>query len=171
MRHLSSHGQSMLSILPFYTVLFILLWFMQFYCSFSESFRIPLVCPKIYHFNLGHTGLAFLSIVVGVIIAALSCAYYYFIGKARIKTHGLGPLEHRLTPGLFGGFIISVDIFVFGKSILALRCAVLVLILTLKKLGRQWVVSSLQARLLFLRHRYCILYMVADNDASTQNAF
>jgi MFS transporter, DHA1 family, multidrug resistance protein len=85
------------------------------YYSFFEAF--PLVYEGMYHFNLGQMGLTFLSITVGVAIA-LPCywAFTYYVVEADIRKNGLGPPEKRLVPALFCSFLLTIGLFIFGKS-------------------------------------------------------
>jgi len=81
--------------------------------SFFEVF--PLTFIALYRFNLGETGLTFLSITVGVILAtAAYWTYIYFIVEPEIRRHGLGAPERRLIPALFVAFLCPVGLFIFG---------------------------------------------------------
>ncbi|KAF2095092.1 MFS general substrate transporter [Rhizodiscina lignyota] len=83
------------------------------YYSFFEAF--PLVYPPYYNFNLGETGLCFLTIGVACIIAVsvfLVYQIYYLIPD--IKKNGLRAPEHRLVPALFGVIILPAGYFMFG---------------------------------------------------------
>ena len=69
--------------------------------TFFEVF--PLVFPPFYDFNLGQTGLAFLSCFIGVIIALLGCfAYLYFYMVPDSLKNGFREQEHRLVPAIIG---------------------------------------------------------------------
>lgn len=83
--------------------------------SFFESF--PLVYPKIYGFNLGETGLPFLSVLValGVCIPAYCAYFYYYAEPIMLSSPGFGQPEERLVPGLFASVFIPVGCFLFGK--------------------------------------------------------
>lgn len=84
------------------------------YYSFFESF--PLVYIGIYDFNLGESGLPFLSVLVAVSIAAPSySAWWYFAVQRPIAHKPLGPPEERLTPGLWASFLVPVGLFLFGE--------------------------------------------------------
>jgi len=84
------------------------------YYSFFEVF--PLVYPLLYGFNLGQTGLTFMSITVAVVIAIIIySSYMYFIVEKRIKRHGLPPLERWLIPALFASFLPPIGLFLFGN--------------------------------------------------------
>lgn len=89
------------------------------YHSFFESF--PIVYGGLYGFNLGETGLAFLAVLVGLVIAvALYCAYFFFWADQRLAHAaakvGSVPPEARIYPGLFATFLIPIGLFIFGKS-------------------------------------------------------
>ena len=88
------------------------------YYSFFESF--PLVYGRLYGFNLGETGLAFLSVLVGLLTAmAVYCAYLYFFAEprfAKISASGSSiPPEARLWPGLVATFLIPIGLLIFGE--------------------------------------------------------
>lgn len=97
------------------------------YYSFFEAF--PLVYGDVYGFDLGEIGLAFLSVLVGLVVAvALYCSYFYFYADARMeKKTSLEqeeettvppppppPPEARLWPGLVATFFIPIGLFIFG---------------------------------------------------------
>lgn len=89
------------------------------YYSFFESF--PLVYTETYGFNLGETGLCFLSVLVGLVVAVIVlCAYLYFIAPKRLAKLDPIPPEARIWPGLFATFCIPVGLFLFGKSLVLL---------------------------------------------------
>lgn len=88
------------------------------YYSFFELF--PLVYQKIYYFNLGEIGLAFLSVLVGLCVAiAAYCAYFYWVADpkyAKVEKQGIQiQPEARLWPGLVATFFIPVGLFLYGK--------------------------------------------------------
>jgi DHA1 family multidrug resistance protein-like MFS transporter len=89
--------------------------------SFFESF--PLVYPKIYGFNLGQTGLPFLSVLValGICIPGYCAYFYYYAEPVMLSTPGFGPPEARLIPGLFASFLIPGGCFLFGTSRLSMK--------------------------------------------------
>ncbi|KAF2173275.1 hypothetical protein M409DRAFT_62830 [Zasmidium cellare ATCC 36951] len=85
--------------------------------SFFESF--PLVYRGIYHWSPGVSGLAFLGVLVGLLIAASSfCLYNYFIGSKMVskvlKETGSIPPELFLRPGLVATFFIPIGQFIFA---------------------------------------------------------
>lgn len=83
------------------------------YYSFFESF--PLVYTETYGFNLGETGLCFLSVLVGLVVAVIVlCAYLYFIAPKRLAKLDPIPPEARIWPGLFATFCIPVGLFLFA---------------------------------------------------------
>lgn len=81
--------------------------------SFFEAF--PLVYTTLYGFNLGETGLTFLSVTIAV---TLSVAWYwYYIAhhvNPDILLHGLGAPERRLRPALFVTFLVPAGLLIFG---------------------------------------------------------
>ncbi|KAK5131031.1 hypothetical protein LTR08_001381 [Meristemomyces frigidus] len=83
------------------------------YYSFFEVF--PLVYPPIYGFNLGETGLLFITIGIACIFGVTSFLVYqiwYLVPD--IKNNGLREPEHRLVPALFGVIALPVGYFMFG---------------------------------------------------------
>lgn len=96
-----------------FTTVYISLVYATFY-SFFESF--PLVYPTIYGFNLGQTGLAFISVIVGLAISIPGyCIYYYFWVEPRVIKHGWGEPEERLKPAILGAYMIPIGVFIFGE--------------------------------------------------------
>ncbi|THW33676.1 MFS general substrate transporter [Aureobasidium pullulans] len=95
-----------------YADLYIALCYAIFY-SFFEVF--PLVYMERYGFNAGETGLIFLSIAVGVVIAiAAYYAYLYYVVEPEIRQNGLGAPERRLIPALFSSFLVPIGLFIFA---------------------------------------------------------
>jgi DHA1 family multidrug resistance protein-like MFS transporter len=83
------------------------------YYSFFEAF--PLVYPAIYGFNLGETGLVFLSISIACFCAVTIFILYqvkYLIPD--IMKNGLRAPEHRLVPALIGVILLPIGFFMFG---------------------------------------------------------
>ncbi|KAK3114783.1 hypothetical protein LTR53_006560 [Teratosphaeriaceae sp. CCFEE 6253] len=83
------------------------------YYSFFEVF--PLVYPEIYGFNLGLTGLTFVTIGIACILGVstfLIYQFYYLIPD--IKKNGMRQPEHRLVPALFGVILLPIGYFIFG---------------------------------------------------------
>ena len=83
------------------------------YYSFFEVF--PLVYGPLYGFNLGETGVVFVCVVVGCIIAmAIYFAYLQFLLIPDIMKNGLRAQESRLRPALFAVFAPTIGLFLFG---------------------------------------------------------
>lgn len=81
--------------------------------SFFES--TPLVFPKIYHFNLGTSGLPYLSALVAIlIIGPIYASYWYFFVERPFAIKGFGPQEERLKVGLVGSCMIPAGLFLYG---------------------------------------------------------
>jgi len=80
-----------------------------------ESF--PIVFVKIYGFNLGEMGLAFIGILVGAILVMPPLfTYQYFIQEKQFNENGEIKPELRLPPALVGAFAIPICLFWFGWS-------------------------------------------------------
>ncbi|KAF3482423.1 Benomyl/methotrexate resistance protein [Arthroderma uncinatum] len=83
------------------------------YYSFFEVF--PIVYTGIYEFNLGETGLVFLTISVSNALAiVLYFTYLYLVFEPEIKAHGLKYPERRLIPAIYFSVLASVGLFLFG---------------------------------------------------------
>ncbi|KAJ5564014.1 hypothetical protein N7513_000256 [Penicillium frequentans] len=77
------------------------------YYSFFEAF--PLVYPTIYGFNIGETGLCFLTIGIACIIGiVIFFAYQFCYVLPDFERHGPRAPEHRLVPALFAVITLSV---------------------------------------------------------------
>ncbi|KAE8452965.1 hypothetical protein EG329_012152 [Mollisiaceae sp. DMI_Dod_QoI] len=83
------------------------------YYSFFEAFA--LVYGPIYGFNLGMTGVAFLTVLVG---AAIACSGFFallhFVVIPQMKIKGPGKQEDVLVPSLLMTFGPPIGLFLFG---------------------------------------------------------
>ncbi|KAI9828260.1 MAG: hypothetical protein M1826_006086 [Phylliscum demangeonii] len=95
--------------------LYIALCYAIFY-SFFESFPIVFGPGAAgYGFNVGETGLAFLSVTAGVVTSlSIYIAYLWFVVEPGIRRHGLRAPESRLIPALFASVLLPVGLFLFG---------------------------------------------------------
>ncbi|KAK5118541.1 hypothetical protein LTR85_008006 [Meristemomyces frigidus] len=97
-------------------VMFVNIYTALFYGIYYTFFEVfPLIFPSRYGFNLGETGLAFLSCQVGAALGVtiyFSYLYWYMIPDN--LRNGLRQQEHRLVPAIFGSFLISTGLFLFG---------------------------------------------------------
>jgi DHA1 family multidrug resistance protein-like MFS transporter len=87
--------------------------FYGIYYTFFEVF--PLVFPPMYDFNLGETGMAFLSCQVGATLGLL--VYFAYLHWHMIPDNiknGLRAQEHRLVPAIAGSFLLPTGLFIFG---------------------------------------------------------
>ncbi|KAL4938791.1 hypothetical protein BDV06DRAFT_214830 [Aspergillus oleicola] len=83
------------------------------YYSFFEAF--PLVYADMYGFSTGQQGIAFLSVLCGLVVAVtLLCCYFYFIAPRQLGKYEQIPPEARLWPGLFGTWFIPIGLFIFA---------------------------------------------------------
>lgn len=83
------------------------------YYSFFEAF--PIVFGGMHGFNLGQTGLMFLSVAVGVVLAVVWYWWYiHTIVEPAMLSSGLGAPERYLIPGLFYTFLIPIGLFIFA---------------------------------------------------------
>jgi MFS transporter, DHA1 family, multidrug resistance protein len=83
--------------------------------SFFESF--PVVYSAGYGFDLGETGLAFIGVMVGLLVALpLYCAYFHWHAEpVMLSQPGYGPPESRLMPAIIASFFVPIGLFLFGK--------------------------------------------------------
>lgn len=84
--------------------------------SFFESF--PLVFLDVYHFDFTVSGLPFLGVLPGCLVAATSviCFWHFSVVK-KLPTKGLAALgapEDRLVPGLYACLWLPIGLFLFG---------------------------------------------------------
>jgi DHA1 family multidrug resistance protein-like MFS transporter len=98
------------------SILFVNLYTGYFYGVFYTFFEVfPLVFPPLYGFNLGQTGLAFLSCFIGVTIAiTLYFSYLRWYMVPDNLRNGLREQEHRLVPAIFGSFLLPIGLFIFA---------------------------------------------------------
>ncbi|KAL7929289.1 MFS general substrate transporter [Trichoderma chlorosporum] len=98
------------------SIFFVNLYTGYFYGVFYTFFEVfPLVFPVMYGFNLGQTGLSFLSCLVGVIIGlAAYFAYLQFYMISDNIKHGFREQEHRLVPAIIGSFLLPIGLFIFA---------------------------------------------------------
>jgi DHA1 family multidrug resistance protein-like MFS transporter len=98
------------------SIFFVNLYTGYFYGVFYTFFEVfPLVFPPLYDFNLGQTGLAFLSSLIGVTIAITAYfAYLRFYMVPDNLRNGLREQEHRLVPAIFGSILLPIGLFLFA---------------------------------------------------------
>lgn len=93
-----------------YSNVYIGLVYSQFYLFFES---VPLVYSGIYGFDLGATGLVFISVLIGVLLGALAYyLYLVFYDIERMKRKFVP--EDRLAPAFVGSFFIPISLFWFG---------------------------------------------------------
>ncbi|CZR50664.1 related to FLR1-Putative H+ antiporter regulated by yAP-1 and involved in multidrug resistance [Phialocephala subalpina] len=81
--------------------------------SFFES--TPEVFPKLYHFNLGESGLPYLSALVAIlVIGPTYAAYWHYTVERPFAKKGFGTQEDRLVVGLVGSCMIPVGLFLYA---------------------------------------------------------
>ncbi|PTB53512.1 hypothetical protein M431DRAFT_556789 [Trichoderma harzianum CBS 226.95] len=98
------------------SIFFVNVYTGYFYGVFYTFFEVfPLVFPVMYGFNLGQTGLTFLSCLVGVIIglAAYFAYLQFYMVPDNIK-RGFREQEHRLVPAIIGSFLLPIGLFIFA---------------------------------------------------------
>ena len=96
-----------------FTTVYCSLTYAIFY-SFFEVF--PFVFPVMYGFDLGQSGLAFLCVPVGVLIAVpIGLLHYGTKVEPRLVKEGFPAPEVWLRPGLIGSFLVTIGLFIFGE--------------------------------------------------------
>ncbi|KAK5723475.1 hypothetical protein LTR15_005173 [Elasticomyces elasticus] len=97
-------------------VMFVNIYTALFYGIYYTFFEVfPLIFPSQYGFNLGETGLAFLSCQVGAGLGlAVYFAYLHWYMIPDNLKNGLRQQEHRLVPAILGSFFISSGLFIFA---------------------------------------------------------
>ncbi|KAK5706371.1 hypothetical protein LTR97_001359 [Elasticomyces elasticus] len=97
-------------------VMFVNIYTALFYGIYYTFFEVfPLIFPSQYGFNLGETGLAFLSCQVGAGLGlAVYFAYLHWYMIPDNLKNGLRKQEHRLVPAILGSFFISSGLFIFA---------------------------------------------------------
>lgn len=86
---------------------------MAYFYTFFEVFA--LVFPVFYGFDLGQTGLTFLSCLIGVILSLSAYFAYlqFYMVPDNIK-HVFREQEHRLVPAIIGSFLLLIGLFIFA---------------------------------------------------------
>ncbi len=95
--------------------------------------------------NLGQTGLAFLSCLVGVAvaIACYFCYLQFYMVPDNIK-HGFREQEHRLVPAIVGSFMLPIGLFLFAWTVDPhIHWAVSMMGVGIFCLGHFWTMQSL----------------------------
>lgn len=79
---------------------------------------LPYVFGNIYHFDLSQIGLTYLSIIVGILLAAFTFAVIdrtlYAKSKARAELGKIPPPEERLYACMMGSIAFPISLFWFG---------------------------------------------------------
>lgn len=127
------------------SIFFVNLYTGYFYGVFYTFFEVfPLVFPVFYGFNLGQTGLAFLSCLIGVIIALLGYFAYLHFYMIPDNLKGFREQEHRLVPALVGSFFLPVGLFMFAwTSDSNIHWVVPLIGVAIFCIGHFWVMQSL----------------------------
>ncbi|KFY42560.1 hypothetical protein V494_02360 [Pseudogymnoascus sp. VKM F-4513 (FW-928)] len=95
-----------------FTTLYASLCYAIFY-TFFEAF--PLVFPVMYDFSSGESGLAFLSITIGVVLTIPVCLLHYaYYVEPGLKKNGAPEPEVWLKPGLIGNILVPIGLFIFA---------------------------------------------------------
>ena len=88
------------------------------YYSFFEAF--PLVYGPLYGFNMGVTGLAFITVIVGVLITgSMFMALLHWIVIPEMRKNGPGKQEDVLLPALLASFGPPIGLFLFGTLLIS----------------------------------------------------
>jgi DHA1 family multidrug resistance protein-like MFS transporter len=98
------------------SIFFVNLYTGYFYGVFYTFFEVfPLVFPPFYGFNLGQTGLAFLSCLIGVTLALMGYFAYlrWYMVPDNLR-NGFREQEHRLVPAILGSVLLPIGLFMFA---------------------------------------------------------
>lgn len=101
--------------------------FLSFYVAFNFAVlyaffaAFPYVFESVYHFNTEESGLVFLGIGVGCLLAVVTCwicdryLYQPQVRKSHAeKKDGRVAPEHRLYPAMIGSFLLPISLFWFA---------------------------------------------------------
>ncbi|ETW80293.1 synaptic vesicle transporter [Heterobasidion irregulare TC 32-1] len=88
--------------------LYLCLIYMLLYLFF---FAFPIVFEGVHHMNDGITGLMFLSILVGILIALVTMHFWTQLYRKLYKAHAV---EARLPPMMFGALMLPASLFIFA---------------------------------------------------------
>jgi DHA1 family multidrug resistance protein-like MFS transporter len=97
-------------------VFFVNLYTALFYGIYYTFFEVfPLVFPPMYGFNLGETGLAFISCQIGATLGLIS--YFIYVRWWQIpyiQKNGISNHEYFMLPAMVGSFFLPVGLFIFA---------------------------------------------------------
>jgi hypothetical protein len=101
--------------------------FLSFYVAFNFAVlyaffaAFPYVFESVYHFNTEDSGLVFLGIGVGCLLAVLTCwicdkcLYQPQVRKSHAENkNGVVPPEYRLYPAMIGSFLLPISLLWFA---------------------------------------------------------
>jgi Major Facilitator Superfamily len=101
--------------------------FLSLYVAFNWAIlygffaAYPFVFESVYHFNIEESGLVFLGIAVGCLIAFVTCwicDWYFYQPQVRMShakgRKGVVAPEHRLYPAMMGSFALPTSLFWFA---------------------------------------------------------
>lgn len=89
----------------------------NFAVLFQWFIAVPAVLHLVYDFTIQQAGLAFISAIVGSLLAAVTSILLEHIIYARLskKSHDrMVEIEYRLLPAMVGGFAITASLFWIG---------------------------------------------------------
>jgi len=83
---------------------------LNFAVVFQWFISVPIALAGNYNFDVSDSGLAFISAVVGVILAALSCILIEALLSSSAKKN-MDQIEKRLIPAMFGAILATGSLF------------------------------------------------------------
>jgi MFS transporter, DHA1 family, multidrug resistance protein len=96
-----------------FSTVYVSLCYSIFY-TFFEAF--PLVFPVMHGFSLGETGLAFVSVPIGLMIAIpAQLLHYFYYAEPFLIENGQPAPEYWLRPALIGNVFGPIGLFIFGE--------------------------------------------------------
>jgi len=122
-----------------FSTVYVSLAYSIFY-TFFEAF--PLVFPVMHGFGLGETGLAFIAVPIGLMIAIpAQLLHYYFVAEPFLIKNGQPAPEYWLRPALIGNIFGPIGLFIFGR-LFSPSLLHAVLLMTLPQLGHPALQST-----------------------------
>jgi DHA1 family multidrug resistance protein-like MFS transporter len=93
----------------------------NFAVVFQWFITVPAVLSTVYGFDLERVGLAFITAIVGALLAAVCNIAIEQVSTGMLMKHrGMSmaqTLEYRLVPAMIGQFLVTASLFWIGKFV------------------------------------------------------